>query len=165
MKGKRRIITSTYLKLTQNSARNRRIAERHRRRNDEAVLRQSFQKNGRHRFECRCPTCVIETRGCWNCGVAPSSINDPNINLRLGPMPRNWNQPQQFRQLPPVHPHHQRPGPPPGPPVERRICGMDVDDLRTWSINYSTCIKVYVCAERYCLTEFKSCIATYVINR
>jgi hypothetical protein len=46
--------------------------------------------------------------------------------------------------------------------VEER---MSNEDLRTWSLTYSLSIEVYVCAERYILQDFKSCIAAFVINR
>lgn len=47
------------------------------------------------------------------------------------------------------------------PPADER---MTQEDLRTWSIAYSISVDVYVCAERYLMQDFKSCVAAFVIN-
>lgn len=47
------------------------------------------------------------------------------------------------------------------PPAEER---MSEEDLRTWSIAYSVSVNVYVCAERYLMQDFKSCIAAFIVN-
>jgi hypothetical protein len=48
------------------------------------------------------------------------------------------------------------------PIVEER---MSHEDLRTWSLAYALSVDVYVCAERYLMQDFKTCIAAYIINR
>lgn len=47
------------------------------------------------------------------------------------------------------------------PPAEER---MSQEDLRTWSIAYSISVDVYVCAQRYLMQDFKSCVAAFIVN-
>lgn len=46
-------------------------------------------------------------------------------------------------------------------PAEER---MSLEDLRTWSMAYALSVDVYVCAERYLMQDFKSCISAFIIN-
>ncbi|TAQ90460.1 hypothetical protein B7494_g1182 [Chlorociboria aeruginascens] len=41
---------------------------------------------------------------------------------------------------------------------------MSIEDLRTWCLAYSLSVDVYVCAERYLMQDFKSCISACIIN-
>jgi hypothetical protein len=41
---------------------------------------------------------------------------------------------------------------------------MSPEDLRTWSMAYTLSIDVYVCAERYLMQDFKSCVSAFIIN-
>ncbi|RFU29666.1 hypothetical protein B7463_g6659, partial [Scytalidium lignicola] len=47
------------------------------------------------------------------------------------------------------------------PVIEDR---MSVEDLQAWCMAYSLSIDVYVCADRYLMQDFKSCISSWVIN-
>lgn len=156
--------------LYNTSARSRRRREQRRRRNERAFQQMQRKDGGRHRPDCQCATCVSELIGpaCWSCGAS-----------RRPPPPRNGYPPGP----PPViigpngypRPH------PPHPRREQRRRGsrnnvamveepiveerMSREDLRTWSLAYTLSIDVYVCAERYCLQDFKACIAAFIINR
>lgn len=153
------------------------ISARHRRRIDQNQRMNAVgldNKNGQHRTECQCATCVIARRPCYNCGrsqILPAPRNGP-------PVPAAWPNGQPYGYAGAQPGFEPRPGPPnpylpgynPGtrPPFHRLSVDlhyMDHEDLRTWSLAYSLSIQVYVCAERYCLPDFKSRIAAYVINR
>ena len=41
---------------------------------------------------------------------------------------------------------------------------MDGEDMRTWLMAYELSVDVYICAERYCLDDFKSCIRLCIID-
>ncbi|KAH8602509.1 hypothetical protein B0O99DRAFT_603496 [Bisporella sp. PMI_857] len=64
----------------------------------------------------------------------------------------------------PLHPNaEERPGSGNNDvPLEER---MTAEDLRTWSLAYKLSVEVYVCADRYLMRDFKSCIAKYIINQ
>ncbi|OBT53358.1 hypothetical protein VE04_06703 [Pseudogymnoascus sp. 24MN13] len=41
---------------------------------------------------------------------------------------------------------------------------MDEEDMQTWLMAYELSVDVYICAERYCLDDFKSCIRLCIID-
>jgi hypothetical protein len=41
---------------------------------------------------------------------------------------------------------------------------MTEEETRTWSLTYELVIDVYVCADRYLMTEFKTCIADWLVD-
>lgn len=41
---------------------------------------------------------------------------------------------------------------------------MDGEDMRTWLMAYELSVDVYICAERYCLDDFKACIRLCIID-
>ncbi|RAL63259.1 hypothetical protein DID88_004336 [Monilinia fructigena] len=150
------------------SARSRRRRESRRRRQERAWEQRQRKEPGRHRPDCNCASCTLESFGptCWNCGVT-----------RRIPPPRNrW-----MNGLPPPPQPMQAVGrngypQPPGPRDRRRGSRnntvdeplaeerMSQEDLRTWSIAYSISVDVYVCAERYLMQDFKSCVAAFIVN-
>ncbi|KAJ8070268.1 hypothetical protein OCU04_000651 [Sclerotinia nivalis] len=150
------------------SARSRRRRETRRRRQERAWEQRQRKEPGRHRPDCNCAQCTLESYGpaCWNCGVT-RRIPPPRNRWMNGLPPPPQPMPVMGRN---GYPH------PPGPrdrrrgsrnnaldepPVEER---MSQEDLRTWSIAYSISINVYVCAERYLMQDFKSCVAAFIVN-
>jgi len=150
------------------SARSRRRRENRRRRQERAWEQRQRKDFGRHRPDCNCAGCHLETWGppCANCGVS----------RRPPPPPRNQ---RWYNGIPPPpQPVGGRNGYPPRPrdrdrrrgsravPVEELMPEerMSEEDLRTWTLAYSLSIDVYVCAERYGMLDFKGCIAACIIN-
>ncbi|RDL36734.1 Uncharacterized protein BP5553_06086 [Venustampulla echinocandica] len=158
------------------STRSRRRNQR-RRRLDRAWEQRQRKQPNRHRPECNCAACTTETIGppCWSCGAR--ALPDPR--------PPHWNGP---RHRPPPHPVildgryiHPR-APRERERIRRRGSGngnnadnilpeeeeeperMSPEDLRTWCLAYTLSIDVYVCADRYLLSDFKTSIAAYIIN-
>lgn len=41
---------------------------------------------------------------------------------------------------------------------------MDAEDMRTWLMAYELSVDVYICAERYCLDDFKACVRLCIID-
>ena len=41
---------------------------------------------------------------------------------------------------------------------------MDTEDMRTWLMAYELSVDVYICAERYCLDDFKTCIRSCITD-
>jgi hypothetical protein len=41
---------------------------------------------------------------------------------------------------------------------------MSQEDLRTWALAYSLSVEVYVCADRYLMSDFKKCVSDTIID-
>lgn len=41
---------------------------------------------------------------------------------------------------------------------------MTEEDLRTWLMAYELSVDVYVCADRYCMDDFKECVKECMTN-
>lgn len=41
---------------------------------------------------------------------------------------------------------------------------MTSEDMRTWLMAYDLTVDVYICADRYCMNEFKECIAKHITD-
>ncbi|KAG0650661.1 hypothetical protein D0Z07_2533 [Hyphodiscus hymeniophilus] len=143
------------------SIRSQRRRERRTRRQWEQRQRKEL---GRHRPDCQCIACVSESTGpaCWNCGMT---------RRPTPPRTRWYNNPPHVM---PVRGHPTRPrdrdrrrgsrnnvvvvdDPVPG---ER----MSVEDLRTWAMAYSLSVEVYVCADRFLMPDFKTCVSACIID-
>lgn len=153
------------------SIRSTRRFQARQRRQQRNFNRQNRKEPGRHRLGCQCPTCFIQTQlpTCWNCGMGP---NRPRPPRRIYP---GWVPPPGWVGGPPPPPppgvniiHRQRGNRPPGRQRSRsRDRGavdynpeprMDAEDMRTWLMAYELSIDVYICADRYCMDDFKGCI-------
>lgn len=162
---------------TDNSARSRRIRANRRRRQQQIQDDQERNRKepGRHRPDCGCEACLIETRGplCWNCGV-PRTRQPPQQR------PMFWH-PNGMPHPPPPPPPHPvvigrnglpivrandaaRRGPPPRVQEFVPEPRMSEEDIRTWIMTYELSIDVYLCAERFLMIDFKSCIAEGIID-
>jgi hypothetical protein len=42
---------------------------------------------------------------------------------------------------------------------------MTDEDLRSWVMAYELSVEVYVCAERFLMMDFKSCVHAYIVNQ
>lgn len=150
------------------SARSRRRRESRRRRQERAWEQRQRKEPGRHRPDCNCAQCTLESYGpaCWNCGVT-RRIPPPRNRWMNGIPPPPQPVPVMGRNGYPHPPGHRdrirgaRNNALDEAPVDER---MSQEDLRTWSIAYSISVNVYVCAERYLMQDFKSCVAAFIVN-
>ncbi|PQE27145.1 hypothetical protein CJF32_00000111 [Rutstroemia sp. NJR-2017a WRK4] len=150
------------------SARSRRRRESRRRRQERAWEQRQRKEPGRHRPDCNCATCTQETYGptCWNCGVT-RRIPPPRNRWMNGPPPPQPMPVMGRNGYPrgPGNPRDRRRGSRNNNIVEPQVEDrMSPEDLRTWSMAYTLSIDVYVCAERYLMQDFKSCVSAFIIN-
>ncbi|TVY57029.1 hypothetical protein LCER1_G003533 [Lachnellula cervina] len=162
--------TDTAGSASDESTRSRRRRDQRRRRQERAWEQRQRKEPGRHRTDCVCASCTIESIGppCWNCGVTrrpPPPQNRFFTNNGLPPPPQPG--PPRHYPRPRERERDRRRGSrnnavvPEEPVVEDR---MSPEDLRTWSYAYSLSIDVYVCANRYLMQDFKAAISAFIIN-
>jgi hypothetical protein len=148
------------------------MRENRRRRQQRAWEERNRKEPGRHRPDCTCATCVVDVHGppCWNCGVPRS---------RPPPVPRQYWYPNGMPHPPPPQPivigRNGLPIPRPHDRNRRRGSRnrveeilpeprMSDEDLRAWIMTYELSVEVYICADRFLMTDFKNCIHECIID-
>ncbi|KAM0332356.1 hypothetical protein ACHAQA_002633 [Verticillium albo-atrum] len=163
-------------------ARSRRLAAQRQRRQERQWERAQQKHPGSHRPGCRCPRCVTPAGPpCWNCGVNRPRPVPPHMMPPppMMPGPPGVHPPRRRRRN-----RHLLPTPPgstsrvinvetPSPGSTRRVSASAVngndpsgkskgrihgEDMRAWYQTYALSIEVYICANKFLMSDFKAAI-------